>query len=242
MTEKRRLNISLRCQSDKIDLLSIAGFLFYKSIIYIDKIVDAQVEKESVVEYYQLSLICQEESIKILATLFPLAQLTKVLQTIGIPTDNLKVYASSGRQYDLKKRKSDLLIGKRYSLKLTDIDLLNPLLGELGEANIFAVSITEVTHTDIEKFKTEAKVKAINNAKEKAVLLTTTLDSKLGEVLQIRETELIDVYPLQALQGRVAGLQIRGASSSGYDKVMTNNVDFQQIRLTYKIVVKFKIE
>jgi len=170
------------------------------------------------------------------------SQLTKVLQTIGIPTDNLKVYASSGRQYDLKKRKADLLIGKRYNLKLTDIDLLNPLFGELGEANIFAVLISEVTHTDIEKFKTEAKVKAIKNAKEKATLLTTTLDSKLGHVLQIRETELVDAYPLQALQGRVAGLQIRGASSSGYDKVVTNNVDFEQIKLTYKIVVKFKIE
>ncbi len=170
------------------------------------------------------------------------AQLKKVLQTIGIPTDNLKVYASSGRQYDLKKRKADLLIGKRYNLKLTDIDLLNPLLGELGEANIFAVSITEASHTDIEMFKTEAKVKAINNAKEKAVLLTTTLDSKLGQVLQIRETELVDVYPTQALQGRVAGLQVRGYSSSGYDKVQTNTVDFEQIKLTYKIVVKFKIE
>jgi len=168
------------------------------------------------------------------------SQLTKVLQTIGIPTDNLKVYASSGRQFDLKKRKADLLIGKRYNLKLTDIDLLNPLLGELGEANIFAVSITEVTHTDIEKFKIEAKIKAINNAKEKAVLLTTTLDSKLGQVLHIREMELVDTYPLETFQ--VRGLQMRGASSYGYDKVQTNTVDFEQIKLTYKIVVKFKIE
>jgi hypothetical protein len=70
------------------------------------------------------------------------SQLTKVLQTVGIPADNLKVYASSGRQLDLRKTKSDLLIGKRYSLKLTDVDLLNPLLGELGEAKILAVKVT----------------------------------------------------------------------------------------------------
>src|SRR6267143_1823307 len=67
------------------------------------------------------------------------AQLTKVLQTIGIPNENLKVFAASGRQYDIKKRKADLLIGKRYKLKLTDIDLLNPLLGELAEAKILSV-------------------------------------------------------------------------------------------------------
>jgi uncharacterized protein YggE len=172
------------------------------------------------------------------------SQLTKVLQSVGIPTANLKVYASSGRQYDFKIRKPNLLIGKRYNLKLTDIDLLNPLLGELGEAKILAVSISEVSHTEIEKFKTEAKVKAINNAKEKAILLTTSLDSKLGQVLQIRETELVDTYPLQSLQGRVSGLQIRGGAYaySEYDKAQSNIVDFEQIKLTYKIVVKFRIE
>lgn len=59
-------------QPEKIDLLSIAGFLFYKSLIYVDKIVDSQAKDEKVTQYYQLSLICQEEAIKILATLFPL--------------------------------------------------------------------------------------------------------------------------------------------------------------------------
>jgi uncharacterized protein YggE len=175
------------------------------------------------------------------------AQLIKVLQTINIPKDNLKAYASSGRQFDVKKRKADLLIGKRYKLKLTDIDLLNPLLGELSETDILAVSITEVTHTDIEKYKTETKVKAINSAKEKALLLTSNVESKLGQVLYIRETELMDAYPLEALQGRVAGL--RGNARSGMYKlysedmpIASTSVDFEQIKLTYKIVVKFTIE
>jgi uncharacterized protein YggE len=171
-------------------------------------------------------------------------QLTKVLQSVGISSENLKVYASSGRQYDFKIKKPNLLIGKRYNLKLTDIELLNPLLGELGEAKILAVSISEVTHTEIEKFKTEAKVKAINNAKEKAILLTSSLDSKLGQVLQIKESQLLDTYPLQSLQGRVSGIQVRGGvyAYNEYDKAQSNIVDFEQIKLTYKIVVKFQIE
>ena len=168
------------------------------------------------------------------------AQLTKVLQTIGIPNENLKVFAASGRQYDIKKRKADLLIGKRYKLKLKDIDLLNPLLGELAEAKILSVSVSEVTHTEIEKFKAEAKMKAINNAKEKAVLLTSTLECKLGQVLQIREAEVADTYPLQRNSD---GIELRGYSSySSMKVVQTNNVDFEQIKLAYEIVVKFKIE
>ena len=132
-------------------------------------------------------------------------QLTKVLQTLSIPKENLKVYASSGRQYDLKKMKSDLRISKRYSLKLTDIDLLNPLLGELAETKILAVSVNEVTHAEIDKFKNEARIKAINNAKEKANLLVTTLEGKLGQVQQIRETELIENYPTQSFSGYISG-------------------------------------
>lgn len=57
--------------SDKINLLCIAGFLFYKSLIYVDKIVDNQASDKTKERYFQLSLICQEESIKILASLFP---------------------------------------------------------------------------------------------------------------------------------------------------------------------------
>jgi hypothetical protein len=38
----------------------------------VDKVVDSQVKKEDIAKYFQLSLICQEESIKILTTLFPL--------------------------------------------------------------------------------------------------------------------------------------------------------------------------
>ena len=164
-------------------------------------------------------------------------QLTKTLQTIGIPTENLKVYASSGRQYDLKKRKADLLIGKRYNLKLTDTDLLNPLLGELSETNIFSVSVTEVTHTDIEKFKNEAKIKSINNAKEKALLLTSTMGNKLGQVLEIREIESFGYQPEGVF--RIAG-GTWSPNSGGVSKV--NNVDLEQLKLTYSIVVKFGLE
>ncbi len=58
--------------SKKLDLLCIAGFLFYRSLLYLDKIVDSQVAQKNINQYLQLSFICQEESIKILATLFPL--------------------------------------------------------------------------------------------------------------------------------------------------------------------------
>lgn len=52
-----------------VGLLNIAGFLYHRSIIYLDKILDNQSEKSNAII---LISICQEECIKILATIYPL--------------------------------------------------------------------------------------------------------------------------------------------------------------------------
>lgn len=52
-----------------IGLLNIAGFLYHRSIIYLDKILDNQSQKPDAII---LISICQEECIKILATIYPL--------------------------------------------------------------------------------------------------------------------------------------------------------------------------
>jgi uncharacterized protein len=170
------------------------------------------------------------------------SNLKQVLQTVGIASENLKVYATSGRQYDLKKIKSNLMIGKRYSLKLEDVDLFNPLLEALAEVDILSVNVREVTHTEIEKHKAEAKVKAINAAKDKAVLLTSTVGTKVGDVLQIREQP---VQSSAAGQPGTSSLYFRGVSQ--YDDHSgkypgANNVAFEQITLAYKVIVMFALQ
>ena len=57
--------------SDKIRLLNIAGFLYHRSIIYMDKLLDNQTTKSNNI---LLITICQEECIKILASIFPLKE------------------------------------------------------------------------------------------------------------------------------------------------------------------------
>jgi hypothetical protein len=57
----------------QLDQLCIAGYLYYRSVLYIDKIVDAQAKEGALVsKFFSLSLLCQEESVKILASIYPL--------------------------------------------------------------------------------------------------------------------------------------------------------------------------
>lgn len=52
---------------ENTDLLCIAGYLYYQATIYLDKVID-----DKNFELLFVSMVCQEEAIKILTTIFPL--------------------------------------------------------------------------------------------------------------------------------------------------------------------------
>ncbi|WP_028888808.1 prenyltransferase/squalene oxidase repeat-containing protein [Tenacibaculum ovolyticum] len=64
-------NTVFKIENKKIlDVLTIAGFLYYKAIILVDEMFDNQSPKDSFFSYL-ISDICKEESIKLLSSLFP---------------------------------------------------------------------------------------------------------------------------------------------------------------------------
>jgi uncharacterized protein YggE len=232
--------------------LFIAIFCFMTVLTYgqqtssLDRIIEVTGEAEIKTEPNIITLALELKELRKEGKIVKIEEmepaLQKVLQTIGIPAENLKVTGSSGRQLEIRKRKPDLLISKRYTLKLTDPELLNPLLSELADANINSVSISEMTSTDMDKLKTDAKVRAITDAKEKANLLVTAAGGKLGRVVQIKETESNELFPSQ---GRGGNMQNRTANPQGNSapaERASPSVSLDQIRIIYKVVVKFAID
>ena len=156
------------------------------------------------------------------------AELRKTLTSLNIPADQLIANASSSRQPAINRP-----VGRerQFSLQLTDIKTLEPLLGRLREAGI-QTSLTESAHSDIGKFINEARVKAIQSAREKAELLASAANVKLGRVLQIREIEA-DATHSQRRSVPVPGGDRRGRPGSS---------DLEPISLTYNVIVRFMIE
>lgn len=54
-------------EEEKVNLLCIAGYFYYQSTIFLDKVID-----EKQLELLFPSMVCQEEAVKILSSLFPL--------------------------------------------------------------------------------------------------------------------------------------------------------------------------
>lgn len=159
------------------------------------------------------------------------AELGKILTSLNIPADQLTADASVARQSGPARPGAAVGRGKQFSLQLTDLKTLEPLIGRLREAGIQS-SVAEASHSDIGKFMNEAMAKSIENAREKAGLLAAATNAKLGRVLQIRELEADAMRPAR----RTASAPRAGRRSS------PGSAGLEPITITYNVVVRFMIE
>ena len=159
------------------------------------------------------------------------AELGKILTSLNIPADQLTADASVARPSGLVRPGAAAGKVKQFSLQLTDLKALEPLIGRLREAGIQS-SVAEASHSDIGKFMKEAMAKSIENAREKAGLLAAATNAKLGRVLQIREMEADAILPARRPTSAPRGDR-RGTSGSP---------DLEPISVTYNVVVRFMIE
>lgn len=164
-------------------------------------------------------------------------KMVKALQDLGINTEkNLQTsdMLSNYRFYFLKKR--DVLKSKEYILEVSTAAIASKVFIELENLDISNVSVDRVDHTDLEVIKNSCRSKAIEAAKKKAVSLTQPIGQSVGNAIHITDNEAN--YQNQ-LQGRVAGIQIRGYTSLNRDKAEEPKIEFEKIRVTTAVSVAF---
>ena len=92
-----------------------------------------------------------------------------------------------------------------------------------------------ISHSDLENIRYIIHSNAIANAKKKAEALTKPLNQVVGQAIHISENE----NNSQQLQGRVAGITIRGMSTVKSDYRELPKIEFEKIRVVANINVKF---
>lgn len=143
---------------------------------------------------------------------------------------------SNYRFYFLKKK--DILKTKEYILKVTDAATASKVFLKLEDIEISNSSIDRVENTEFKKIENICRTKAIIAAKRKASSMTKPLNQSVGRAIFISETgQEIE----GELQGRVAGIQIRGYSSNK-SKYEPPKIEFQKIRISANVNVKFILE
>lgn len=163
-------------------------------------------------------------------------KMASALKDLGIDIEkNLTVGdMSSSFKFYLMKNK-DVFKSKVFTLKVTNALTASQVFIRLEELGISNTSIERVDHSDLENIKNTMRTNAIANAKTRAIALTKPLNQSIGLAIHISDAENYN----QPLQGRVAGIQIRGYASASNANKELPKIEFEKILVTANINAKF---
>lgn len=191
--------------------------------------------------------ICIKERVekgKKLSVSFLEKELKMVLNEIGIPENNLAISDMNNILSKTGLWKKEVLSFTNYTLKIRGIDNLKHLFNRFKTLKIFSINITKATHSNIIMLKKQNRIKAIKVAQEKGSYLLSAIGEELGKPIKINEVNKIE-------QNNYANnIRIRGLSSNynNYSKgaigygINDKAVDFEKIKITSSIYVKFLIK
>ncbi len=160
-----------------------------------------------------------------------------VLKRLGIDIDkNLTIndIGSNFKFYILKSK--DVIKTKMYVLKVSDAMTAGKVFGELENLGISNTSIDRVSYSGIDVLKNMMRVKAVENARAKAVSLTKPLNQNIGQAIFISDDDASTI--VGALSGKAAGLVIRGYSTMARSEE-TPKINFEKIEVSANVNVNF---
>jgi uncharacterized protein YggE len=160
------------------------------------------------------------------------------LKALGIDVDkNLTTsdMASNFKYYFLRNK--NVMKSKEYILKVGDAVTASKVFIELESLGISNTSIDRVDHSDLENIKNQMRSKAVENAKARAVALTTPLHQTVGPAIHIADNEVYN--PLNQPRGRLDEVVVVGYGALKQSKVELPKIEFEKIKVATNINVKF---
>jgi len=159
------------------------------------------------------------------------------LKTLNINTEKdltTSDMLSNYKSYFLKQK--EILKTKEYILKVSDAPTASKVIIELESIGISNISIHRVDHSNLDGLKNICRIKAIKNAQKKAISLTQPISQTVGSAIYIHDSEdNID----NLLQGQLSGIVVVGYGTRKKESLDSPNIQFEKIRISAKVEVKF---
>jgi len=161
------------------------------------------------------------------------------LELMGIDLSKqltLSDLSSNFKKYFL--RKQDILKAKSFELLVYDAKTAGQIIYEFEGIGISNVDLDRTEYSGIDELKLELKSLAIKKAKKQAIAMVKPLNQSVGRAIFISDVQSDIVY---ALQGRAAGIKIRGASTLQQETI-ESPIEFEKIKVESEVNVKFIID
>ncbi len=236
--------LSIRILNLAFFLLCISQFAHGQAKNYIDQPyveTTAKIDTSVTPDLIYLSILISEDDTKGKQTVEDLeVKMGATLISIGVNLESqltLSDLSSNFKNYFLRKK--DIIKAKAYELLVYDAKSAGRVIYELEGIGISNVDLSRTEYSKIEKLKINLITRAVLKARAQANAMVIPLGQSIGKALHISD---INSDIVNMLQGKVAGVRIRGSESIARRQVEFIAIEFEKIKLTSEVSVKFAIQ
>ncbi|SFD28443.1 hypothetical protein SAMN05518672_1011440 [Chitinophaga sp. CF118] len=170
-------------------------------------------------------------------------QLQKAVQDAGIAPADLTITNVFGYNYEqwwIKKKKvEDFMARKQFRLKLSKLDKINSILSAVDAEGIESANISSYSHSKMEEYRKEVKMKALQAAKAKATYMLDAIGDKIDGVLEVQEINTDNYSDVQPMMANASYLG-RSRAQEGAD--VMPDINFKTIKVRAEVRAVFFIK
>lgn len=169
--------------------------------------------------------------------------LLSLLKKMQIATNKIQMKDAGNNYLHIRKIGKSVIAHKTYLIELQNVKQLNLLFFKLDNWMVYKTRIERVDHSKIDSFKRVGEILAVKNAQEKANYLLAPLGKTTGNVLYVSDVEDISISgTMNYMAGVRANKWDDGDSDTYREEPATSNVEFETMKLEYRVVIKFEIK
>ena len=165
------------------------------------------------------------------------------LSKLNIDSKNLSIGDIEADHVKINWRKKDVQTSTNYHLKLKNSQEVYDVLNLLEIIKVKGAYIAKVNHSNKEELEKQVKIKAIKNAQDQALYLTSAIGEKVEGVIKIERVNLYNPFEENSNYRPKAKLSATSyQADSAYEEDKSSNVQFKKMKFTSKIDVIYKIQ
>lgn len=167
-------------------------------------------------------------------------QFLQACKTIGLTDSAISIVSYTGYNnyyYWRKKKKApDMMASITYQVKFTNSKQMDALVEKLDDEATQNFVIARTSHSKINEYRKQLKIKAVQAAKEKAQYLAEAINEKAAEAITITEPQ---EFIQSDIRSNIAYSNAFAKDSAG-DKAM--EIDFKKIKIRYEVNAIFALK
>jgi uncharacterized protein len=161
----------------------------------------------------------------------------QAVKAANIDRKNLTIADAGSKLAKIRRKDKDAFREKSYEIKLTSAAELEKFLEKIEPVKVDQLDLTRLHHTDMEKFKIDLKVKALQAAQSKASTLLKSIGAEIGKPIMVRDWDQDPVQPMP--QARANVMMYKGEDASMDTE---EQIGFRKLKLRAQITAQFEIK